>query len=63
MNSDGAQLSSSLTGLEDLTKQITEIADRYSGTPDEDVAADLYEVERALRSATRRLTRVVHRLS
>jgi hypothetical protein len=59
MSSEHAQLSAASTTLDDLTERITAVAERYDGTPREDVAAALYEVERALRSAARRLRSVV----
>jgi Mg2+ and Co2+ transporter CorA len=55
MSLDSAQLSSLSTALDDLAKRITELAEQYQGSPREDVAADLYEVERHLVAATRRL--------
>ena len=58
---DAAQLSSLSTALEDLTRRITELADRYQGSPREDVAADLYEIERQLLTATRRLKALLDR--
>ena len=42
------QLSSLSTALDDLAERVTELADQYQGSPREDVAADLYEVERQL---------------
>jgi Mg2+ and Co2+ transporter CorA len=58
---DSAQLSSLTTALEDISKRITELADQYQGSPREDVAADLYEVERHLAAATRRLNALLDR--
>ena len=52
---DTAQLSSLSTALEDLSQRVTQMADGYRGSPREDVAADLYEVERHLVAASRRL--------
>jgi paraquat-inducible protein B len=52
---DLAHLSSLSTGLDELTERVTALADELSGSPREDVAADLYEVERNLQAATRRL--------
>ena len=48
---DTAQLSSLSTALDDLARRVTELADQYQGSPREDVAADLYEVERHLLAA------------
>jgi hypothetical protein len=62
MELDAAQLSSLSTGLHGLVERITAIADGFQGTPREDVAADLYDVERHLKAAHRRLTGLVDRL-
>jgi hypothetical protein len=58
MDSDSALLSSIATALDELTVRVAEIAGRYEGTPRADLASDLYDVERALRAATRRLAKV-----
>ena len=58
---DTAQLSSLSTALEDLTRRITDLADQFQGSPREDVAADLYEIERQLLTATRRLKSLLDR--
>ena len=55
MSLDAAALSSISTALDDLTLRITTLADAYQTSPREDVAADLYEVERNLNAAARRL--------
>ncbi len=59
---DVAQLSSLSTALDDLTHRIVALADGYQDSPREDVAADLYEVERHLQAATRRLRSLVDKL-
>ncbi len=59
---DVAQLSSLSTALDELTKRIAGIADDLQGAPREDVAADLYEVERNLQAASRRLRTLLGRL-
>jgi hypothetical protein len=56
---DAAALSSISTALDELTQRITALADDYQTSPREDVAADLYEVERNLQAAARRLKAVV----
>jgi hypothetical protein len=56
---DRAVLSSVTTVLADLTERVTTMAEGYAGTPREDVASDLFEVERALRTAGRRLDRLL----
>ena len=58
---DTAQLSALSTALEDITKRVTTMADEFQGSPREDVAADLYEVERHLVAATRRLQSLLDR--
>jgi hypothetical protein len=61
MELDTAHLSSLSTALGELTDRVTELADGYQGSPREDVAADLYEVERLLQAAHRRLGSLVDR--
>lgn len=58
VQSDLAQLSALSGTLDDLTRRVTEIAGRYTETTREDFAVGLYEVERSLVSAGRRLERV-----
>ena len=60
---DRAALSSVTTVLGDLTERVTTMAESYAGTPREDVASDLFEVERALRTAARRLDRLLRAMS
>lgn len=50
-----AELSSLETGVRELSERITDAADGLLGTRNEDVAVDLYEVERSLRMARRRI--------
>ena len=59
MTAPSAELSSLATALEELTTRITAIADLYAGDRRDELAADLYSVERALAGATRRLTKVI----
>lgn len=54
-------MSSVSTRLQELLGRITEIADGLGADEREDMAAELYEVERTLRAAARRLSRVVDR--
>jgi uncharacterized protein YabN with tetrapyrrole methylase and pyrophosphatase domain len=63
MGETGAQLSSVATSLDELTQRVTEVADQYKGTDREDLALELYEVERALVNAGRKLDTVVRRLT
>ena len=55
------QLSTIASSLDDLTRRITELADSRAARPDDDVASELYEVERALQHASRRLQRLIER--
>jgi hypothetical protein len=59
METDRAELSALATTLDDLTSRLTSTADRLQGSPRDDVAEGLYEVERSLRTATRKLERVL----
>ena len=52
-------MSSVSTGVEELLKRVTEIAEGLAGMERDVVGPDLYEVERSLRSAQRRLRRIV----
>jgi hypothetical protein len=58
VESDLAQLSALSGTLDELTSRVAEIASRYVGTTREDLSTDLYEVERSLLTASRRLGRV-----
>jgi hypothetical protein len=55
-------LDSLATALGDLTERIVSVADRYAGTSRDSVAADLYDVERNLRAASRKLAKVVRQM-
>ncbi|HEX6569524.1 MAG TPA: hypothetical protein VF015_10170 [Acidimicrobiales bacterium] len=59
MESDRAELSALATTLDELTARLTAAADRYRGSPRGDVADGLYEVERSLLAASRKLERVL----
>jgi len=54
-----AELSSVSTSLDELVGRISRIADALSGDERDVVGPDLFEVERALRSARRRVSRIV----
>jgi hypothetical protein len=58
----GPQLSSVATSLNELTERLTAIAESMVGTERDDLALALFDVERTLRSAGRRLDRVVDAL-
>ena len=57
---DAAELSSITTVLEDLQGRVVEVADRWRNRERDDVAGDLYDVERSLRSAQRRIRRAMN---
>jgi hypothetical protein len=57
-----AELSSLATVVEELTRRVTALAQGYAGARRDDVASELYEVERALTGAGRRLTRLTDTL-
>jgi hypothetical protein len=59
MDSDRSELSALASSLEDISSRITAVADRYRGTTRPDVADGLYEVERALATASRQLERAL----
>lgn len=54
-----AELSSVTAAVEELTRRVTAIAERFATEKHHDVAADLYAVERELIGAARRLARLV----
>ena len=57
-----AELSSITTALDDLARRVTSLAERSAGTELDWLTTDLYEGERALGEARRRLNRSVERL-
>ena len=61
MELDTAQLSSLTTSLGELTDRVAAMAEGFSGSPREDVAADLFDVERHLKAAHRRLRALLNR--
>jgi hypothetical protein len=56
-----AELSSVATGLTELASRVTAIADRLSADEKDDLGPGLFEVERSLRTAERRLNRLLGR--
>ncbi len=54
-----AELSSVATRLHELVSRVGEIAEALAGDEKDEVGPELFEVERALRSAERRLNRVL----
>ena len=59
MSTPNAELSSLLTQLEELTSRVTTIADRFQAGRREDMAGELYQVERSLKAGVRTLGRVI----
>jgi hypothetical protein len=53
-----AELSSLASALDELTRRVTVHADAAHGADDEEMARELFAIERALNSANRRLTRL-----
>jgi len=58
MAADDAELSSITTTLDDLRRRITILAERNAGTDYETLAQGLFDVERTLGEALRRLARL-----
>ena len=58
-----AELSSLETAIRELRERIAAAADELVGTRDEDVAVDLYDVERSLRTAERRIIKAADGLN
>ena len=54
-----AELSSLSTSIDELVRHLARITDDLSGSERDLLGPDLFEVERALRSARRRLGRLV----
>jgi len=62
VSTDGAELSSIQGSLEDAATRIEAIAKRRDEDPDDPISAGLFEVDRSLRNAVRRLDRIRGRL-
>ena len=58
----GPQLSSMATGLDELASRLTALAEATAGTDDDWIAKELFEVERSLGEARRRLAKVTANL-
>jgi hypothetical protein len=54
-----AELSSITTALDDITKRLDAMLDALAGVERDNLATDLVEVERALATARRRLSKLV----
>lgn len=61
--SDASQLSSVSTTLDELVSRVTRAGEERLAVGDEGAAAELFEVERSLRAAKRRLQTALRRLS
>lgn len=57
--SHAAEISSLATAVEELNRRVTAIADSYAAERREDLAGDLYAVERQLQNVVRRLNRTM----
>lgn len=57
-----AELSSIETAVGELGQRVSQAADQLMGTPHEDIGVELYEVERSLRMARRRLAQATDAL-
>ncbi len=57
-----SELGSTASTLEQLLERVSTSADSLMGTPDEDIGYGLMDVERSLRTANRRLERIVRDL-
>ena len=57
-----AELSSLASAMDDIERRIGALAARYEGTPREDLANSLYEVERSLATGSRRLEKILREL-
>jgi hypothetical protein len=58
-SSAAAELSSAASLLDDLTRRVTDLAAEAAGREDDLVAGELYEVERSLGAASRRIERLL----
>jgi hypothetical protein len=57
-----AELSSANTTLDELVRRVTSAGELLLASGDDALAHDLFEIERSLRAAQRRLTGVVGRM-
>jgi hypothetical protein len=57
--SERAELSALATSLNDLVDRVGQLSSSLSGAARDDVGQDLFEVERSLMTASRRLSRIV----
>jgi len=59
MHDDRPQLASVATALDELTGRVTRLAEELTRAADEQAATELFEIERTLQQAARRLDRLV----
>ena len=59
----GPELSSLTTALDELTRRVAALAERHAGGPLDALAQGLYEVERSMGEAGRRLARLTKGLA
>ncbi len=59
MDDDRAQLTSVATALDELTDRVTKLAEEYRDAADDQASVELFEIERTLRQAARRLDRLL----
>jgi hypothetical protein len=62
VSNDRPTLDSAATTIDELVKRVSSSAERFQSNGDEATASDLYDVERSLRAAGRRLSLVVGRV-
>ena len=62
MDLEHAQLSSAASTLDEVTRRLVAIADAHRESDSDDLSADIDEVERSLRTASRKLDRLLRRL-
>lgn len=62
MDDERARLSSATTSLEELIERVSTTAEGVLAKGDESLASDLFEVERSLRTAHRRLLAATRRV-
>ncbi|MEJ7845278.1 MAG: hypothetical protein WKF93_06505 [Acidimicrobiales bacterium] len=63
MHPEQATLDTVAAATDELARRVGAAAVRLDGSDDQGIAADLFEVERSLRAAQRRLDKVLRRLS
>lgn len=61
MDNEQAQLTSVATSLDEMVQRVTEIGNELTAAGRESLAHDVIEIERSLRTAQRRLNKLVRR--